>query len=50
MEYELLARLAERGFRFAPTSMGISRSDLTGWPFLSTPSGESLNVVDRESK
>ena len=42
MEYEPIARLAERGVSLSPTSMGLKRSERT-------LSAESLKVVDRGS-
>ena len=32
MEYEPIHKLAEHGFLFAPTAMGMTRSNRAGWP------------------
>ena len=36
MDYKPIKKLAEQGFLFSPTSMGMTRSDRTGWQDIAT--------------
>jgi len=53
MEYKLIKQLAEQGFLFSPTSMGMTRSDRTEWQNIATNNlsairqwiAEGLNLV-----
>jgi len=53
MDYPTISRLADAGYLFAPTSMGMTRSDREGWPGLATNDkqvlkqwmGEGCNLV-----
>lgn len=42
MELPEIYKLADAGFVFAPTAMGMTRSDRDGWPQLATKDKESL--------
>jgi putative DNA primase/helicase len=36
MDYKTIKQLAEQGFLFSPATMGMTRSDRTGWPEMAT--------------
>jgi len=42
MDYPTISKLADAGYIFAPTSMGMTRSDRDGWPDLATNDKQAL--------
>ena len=42
MDYKLIKQLAEQGFLFSPTSMGMTRSNRTGWQDIATNDPSTL--------
>ena len=44
MDFISIKKLAEQGFLFSPTSMGMTRSDRTGWQDIATNDQPTLKV------
>ncbi|PSH02784.1 MAG: hypothetical protein CXZ00_15655 [Acidobacteria bacterium] len=42
MQYSTISKMAEAGFLFAPTAMGMTRSNREGWPQLATNNKKTL--------